>query len=189
MAQTYSGDQMQALFTLLKNEIRGEMQAMMTVMKDEIRGEMQAVIQPLIQKLDKIDSRFDGIESRLNNVEINVALSNNKLAMLLSKSLNATLDSDSTVAKVPLMNGGDPLSEYPRCIYSLVVAGNEKLPDDSQNTWNAGKSLALIREYDPGYETDGNDSYGSARKRRMVLATHLGVTPYQLNTAAIVYYS
>ena len=184
MAQTYSGDQMQALFTLLKNEI-------------------QAAIQPLIQKLDKIDSRFDGIESRLDsiesrfdgiesrldNVEANVSLSNNKLAMLLTKSLNATLDSNSTIAKVSLMNGGDPLSEYPRCIYSLVVAGNEKLPDDSQNTWNAGKSLALIREYDPGYETDGNDSYGSARKRRMVLATHLGVTPYQLNTAAIVYYS
>ncbi len=157
MAQTFSWDQVQEMMTVMKNK-----------MLDTIRP----AIQPLIQRLDY--------------VEINVALSNNKLAMLPTKSLNATLDSISTIVKVPLMNGGDPLSGYPRCMYSLVVAGNEKLPNDSQNTWNAGKSLALIREYDPGYETDGNDSYGPARKRRMVLTTHLGVTTYQLNSDAIV---
>ncbi len=93
-----------------------------------MRDLVSEAIQPLIQRLD--------------NVEANVAISNSELDKLIVKSFNSTLDSSSTISKVPLINGNDPLSEYPRCMYSLLVAGNEKLPDDSHNTWNAMKSLA-----------------------------------------------
>ena len=109
--------------------------------------------------------------------------------MVIVKSFNSTLDSGGTIAKVPLSSGLEPRSEYPTSIYSLVVAENEKLPHDTVNIWNATKSLTLIREYDPGYETEDSDNFVSARKRRLVLATHLGVTPYQLNTAVRVHYS
>ena len=62
MAQSFSGDQMQAMMTLMKSEI----QAMMTLMKSEIQAMIQAAIQPLIQRLD---------------IEANAALSNNKLTV------------------------------------------------------------------------------------------------------------
>ena len=166
MTQMFSDEQLQVLSGIIKNAVN-------------------EVVQP---RFDRLETTVSALSDRVGSLETKVSALSGKVDILTSKSLNSMVDSGGTLAKVPLISGVLPTSECPRCIYSLVVAGNEKLPDDSPNTWNTVKSLELIREYDPGYETDGNENAGSARKRRMVLAKHLGITPYQLDTAVRGYY-
>ena len=87
--------------------------------------------------------------------------------------------------KVPLPDGSFPVNECPPSILNLLVAENESLPNNKgTNIWNAEKSLDLIKEYDPGYEIDG-DASNFSRKRRLKLAMLLGVTSTQLNIAQL----
>ena len=64
-----------------------------------------------------------------------------------------------------------------------MVSESESLLGGQHNNWNAKKSLELIREYDPGYATDNDDTPDHSRKRRLTLAKLLGVTTMQLNFA------
>jgi hypothetical protein len=84
-------------------------------------------------------------------------------------------------------DGREPEGAFPT-IEKLLVSGNMKLPSsNTKNNWNAKKSLKLIRQYDPGYETDDEtEEYTTSRKRRLVaLGQHLGLMPAQLNMAVL----
>lgn len=108
--------------------------------------------------------------------------------IILAKMENGTKGRTEALTRVPKRDGSDvnPNVEYLRCVEQLLVAGNERLPSGDVNGWNSDKSLHLIREYDPGYDTDGIDSEDKkSRRRRMVLAKHLGVSSAQLNLAQI----
>jgi len=105
-----------------------------------------------------------------------------------AKTSNASKTSDEPLVPVPLPNGELPRNDYPT-IAELIVSGNEKLPCGVSNDWNAQKSLKLIREYDPTYETDDETASDvTSRRRRLKLAQHLGLTPAQLNTAMTAIY-
>ena len=176
MTQIFSDEQLQVLSVFIKNAVNEVVQPKF--------DRLHTTVDALSDRVGSLETKVSALSDRVGSMETKVSALSGKVDILTSKSLNSMVDSGGTIAKVPLISGDLPTSEYPRCIYSLLVAGNEKLPDDSPNTWNAVKSLELIREYDPGYETDGNENAGSARKRRMVLAKHLGITPYQLDKAA-----
>ena len=180
MTQIFSDEQLQVLSVFIKNAVNEVVQPRF--------DRLQTTVDALSDRVGSMETSVSVLSDRVGSMETSVSVLSGKVDILTSKSLNSMVDSGGTLAKVPLISGVLPTSEYPRCIYSLLVAGNEKLPDDSPNTWNAVKSLELIREYDPGYETDGNENVGSARKRRMVLAKHLGITPYQLDSAVRGYY-
>ena len=158
-------------------------------------------IKPLIDRLDKkIDDRLDKIDDRLDKIgnrfdalELTVSVIGNNVKYLSATTRNALIGANDPIVIVPLPNGDNPKSKYPATIYSLVVADNETLPDGSQNTWNAINSLNLIKEYDPGYETDimsDNTTVleTSSRKRRLKLMKCLGITAYQINIATTAYY-
>lgn len=94
---------------------------------------------------------------------------------------NSNKTRDDVLERVPLSSGAHPDNEYPT-IAKLLVAGNEKLPSGVPNDWNAQKSLRLIREYDPAYETDDEGAVNvTSRRRRLKLAQHLGLSTSQLN--------
>lgn len=108
--------------------------------------------------------------------------------IILAKMENGTKGRTEALTRVPKRDGSDvnPNVEYLQCVEQLLVAGNERLSSGDVNGWNSDKSLLLIREYDPGYDTDGIDSEDKKSRRRcMVLAKHLGVSSAQLNLAQI----
>ncbi len=191
MTQIFS-DELQVLSVFIKNAVNEVVQprfdrlhTTVDALSDRV-GSMETSVSVLSDRVGSMETKVSALSDRVGSMETSVSVLSGKVDILTSKSLNSMVDSGGTIAKVPLISGALPKSEYPRCIYSLLVAENEKLPDDSPNTWNAAKSLELIREYDPGYETDGNENAGSVSKRRKVLAKHLGITPYQLDKAASV---
>jgi hypothetical protein len=116
-------------------------------------------------RLDEIDNRLDGIHTEVR--------------ILGAKQANSAKGRKEILAIVPKMNGELPTIEYP-VIEHLLVAENERLPSGTANTWNAGKSLSLIREYDPGYETDDTGGETRSRKRSLKVAQLLGITNAQL---------
>jgi hypothetical protein len=86
--------------------------------------------------------------------------------------------------KVPLLDGSFPTGEFPETLAQLLVAGNERLPDGTPNSWNATKSRILLLQYDPDTESDGEELQelsGRSRDRRLRLARAIGVTQSQLN--------
>ena len=99
---------------------------------------------------------------------------------------NSTLGRDDRLRIVPLLDGSDPIAEFPSTLAQLIVAGNELLPNGLTNTWNRNKSLLLLRAYDPTYETDEDQNDEQSRRsrdRRLRVAQRIGVTRSQLNFA------
>ena len=131
--------------------------------------------------LGKVQTDLGKVQTDLSAVAISTKI-------LHAKMDNAAKGRTELLTRVPKQDGSHvgPNVEYLGCIEQLLVAGNETLPSGNKNSWNSDKSLALIREYDEGYDTDG---YGNeekkSRRRRMVLAKHLGVSSSQLNLAQI----
>ena len=147
-------------------------------------------MEPIKTRLHAIEARLDAIEAtvdtfstRFDAIEGNIEILAINLKIIAAKGQNATCTRDEILVKVPLTDGSFPISDYPQTISNLVVSGNESLPSGQQNNWNAKKSLELIREYDPGYATDNDDTPDLSRKRRLTIAKLLGVTTMQLNFA------
>jgi hypothetical protein len=130
-------------------------------------------------RLDGIDNRLDGIDNRLDGIDNRLDGIHTEVRILGAKLANSAKGREEVLAIVPKMNGELPTIEYP-IIEHLLVAGNERLPSGTANTWNAGKSLSLIREYDPGYETDDTGGETRSRPRRLRVAQLLGITNAQL---------
>lgn len=91
---------------------------------------------------------------------------------------------------VPLDNGTLP-TIFPASMGALIVGGSELVPGSAGvhvAGWNRGKSLQLIREYEPNYQTDGESGTNevkrkSSRRRRLYLAKLIGLTPTQMQSA------
>ena len=140
----------------------------------DLKDLLQEALQPINDRLDIIDARLDRLEvmQRVSSAKI-------------SNSMRRARD---RLDIVPLNNGTLPTTtvDYPHSFEELIVAGNEMLPlSGLNNPWNSTKSLALIRLYDPAYETDDDSSEVSARRRRLEVARHIGITGPQLNFAQL----
>jgi hypothetical protein len=110
------------------------------------------------------------IEGRLDRIE--------------TKQQNAAKSSSEPLANVPLSDGTTTQVEYPYCLAHFMTPGNvaldNRLPANTPK-WSRAKSLTLIRQYEPGYETDDGGEEGPSQKRRArCLARHLGFTNTQL---------
>ena len=138
-------------------------------------------IEPIKTRLDAIEATVGTFSTRFDAMEGNIEILAINLKIIAAKGQNATCARDEILVKVPLTDGSFPISDYPQTIANLAVS--ESLPSGQQNNWNAKKSLELIREYDPGYATDNDDTPDLSRKRRLTLAKLLGVTTMQLNFA------
>ena len=152
---------------------------MAAVTLNDLNQALAAALNPIHEQLTKLQTDLETVKTDLSAVAIS-----NKV--LLAKMENSTKGRTETLTHVPKPDGSEVSVEYLGCIEQLLVAGNEALPSGPRNTWNSEKSLALIREYDEGYATDGvGDEDKKSRRRRMVLAKHLGVSSSQLNLAQI----
>ena len=107
----------------------------------------------------------------------------NGQVILIAKLYNSTLGRTEILRSVPKADGTPVTCAFPNCLEELIVAGNETLPSGGINTWNSAKSLELLREYDPGYETGDDIDEGSTRSRfrRLKVATAIGITRVQMN--------
>eukprot|EP01126_Amoeba_proteus_P025812 TRINITY_DN2564_c0_g1_i6.p2 TRINITY_DN2564_c0_g1~~TRINITY_DN2564_c0_g1_i6.p2 ORF type:complete len:227 (-),score=20.30 TRINITY_DN2564_c0_g1_i6:173-853(-) len=149
------------------------------------------------KRLDGMDRRLDDIDERLSHVEkdLKVTTINQSIMYVLlmltnptpirsAKLTNSTKRWDENLVFVPLADGTLPSGDIPT-IEQLLVSGREKLPSSGDlNPWNAKKSLILLRQYDPGYETDEEEELATSRRRRISLGRHLGITPTQFNLAS-----
>jgi hypothetical protein len=141
-------------------------------------GAISGDVAAITERVGAISGDMAATTERLN-------LLHNEFSVVAAKAHNAACSKEDTLKKVPLSDGTVPLSESPQTILNLLVAGKEKLPNGQENIWNSKKSLELIREYDPGYETDEGTNGIFSRKRRLKLAMLLGVTSTQLNIAQL----
>ena len=137
------------------------------------------------KRLDTMDNRFDTIEKRLDTLENGVDTLSHQFSQSNARFKNSRANPYDVLTPVCLDSGRLPTSELPKCLAQLAVAGNETLPNGETHTWSCRRSRQLIREYDPAYETDEDDNEQghNSLKRRMILASHLGITTSQLNEA------
>lgn len=138
------------------------------------------VMNAVLTRLDGIDGRLGGMDGRLDGMDGRLDGIRTGLRILSAKQENSTKGRVEPLVVVPKPDGLAPMSEYP-VIEELLVAGNETLPSGRTNSWSAKKSLHLIREYEPGYITEGEEGEGRSRPRRLKVAQLLGITSAQLS--------
>lgn len=103
-----------------------------------------------------------------------------------AKQKNASAGRDDKLTLVPHINGMLPNIEFPSSINSILVAGNETLPDGSRNNWNKMKSIRLLQFYGEDDDTDNESEYSAkSRARRLRLAKAIGISQTQLNFAQL----
>ena len=100
---------------------------------------------------------------------------------------NSFLGANDALIQVPRrsdgLTPGEVACDYPRCIGTLVGAGNEALPGGQ--AWNSEKSGALLRFYDGDLsdtESDTGENADKSRRRRVRVARRIGITQAQLLT-------
>eukprot|EP01126_Amoeba_proteus_P025804 TRINITY_DN2564_c0_g1_i11.p2 TRINITY_DN2564_c0_g1~~TRINITY_DN2564_c0_g1_i11.p2 ORF type:complete len:186 (+),score=21.43 TRINITY_DN2564_c0_g1_i11:53-610(+) len=136
------------------------------------------------KRFNDMDRRLDDIDERLSHVEKDLKVTTINQSIMSAKLTNSTKRWDENLVFVPLADGTLPSGDIPT-IEQLLVSGREKLPSSGDlNPWNAKKSLILLRQYDPGYETDEEEELATSRRRRISLGRHLGITPTQFNLAS-----
>jgi predicted RNase H-like nuclease (RuvC/YqgF family) len=103
------------------------------------------------------------------------------------KSQNSKKKRTQKPAVIPRLNPFTGESDYPHDIAypiacgDIITAGNEVSGGSSvKNAWSADKSFKLIKFYDEDYESESEGKVTS-RRRRIVLAQHLGFSADQLN--------
>ena len=132
-------------------------------------------------RLDGIDGRLDGIDGRLDGIDGRLSILESTGEITRCKLENSLKHRSDPLLRVPKADGQIPNCDYPT-IENLIVGGSETLPSGATNTWNAQKSLDFIREYEPGYFTDGEaDDERRSRPRRLKVAQLIGVTSVQMN--------
>ena len=147
---------------------------------------LQETLKPINDRLDAIDARLDRMDTRLGSMDTQLDRLEVMQRVSSAKISNSMRRARDRLDIVPLSNGTLPNTtvDYPHSFEELIVAENEMLPlSGLNNPWNSTKSLALIRLYDPAYETDDDSSEASARRRRLEVARHIGITGPQLNFA------
>ena len=71
-----------------------------------------------------------------------------KVDALAAKGTNGSAGRMDKLVKVSGADGSLPTCDYPENLMSLLVAGNESLPDNTRNNWNAKKSKKLLLFYE-----------------------------------------
>jgi len=154
------------------------------VLKTDVAG-LKTDVAVLKTDVAGLKTDVAGLKTDVAGLKTDVAMVSNRVDILSALHSNSLKGRDDVLTFVPLANGRMPSAATPRTLSSLLVSGNETLPDAAGPAcWNREKSLALIREYDPTYESDGSgDELVSSRRRRLKVAQCLGITRAQLNFA------
>lgn len=139
------------------------------------------------EKLHLLQAKFDILESKYHTLSIKVTSIDEKVddvsmkfEIMNAKMLNSTMTKHDPLVHVRKADGSMPI-EFPQTIGVLIGHNVDTVP-----RWNAVNSLQLIREYDSGYITDSDDNCDDEdcnRRRRVLVAKHIGVSRYQLNSA------
>ncbi len=162
-------------------------------------AEVNAKLGQLVSRLDMMEqeSKDNAQEVKADAQEVKTMLKSIKdqldrtctqVSILAAKQHNSSVSRSEGLRKVPLPGGAVPPVDFPTCIMELVVAGDEKLPDGTKNTWNHKKSKALLQAYgeDSGTESDPDGEQSeTAQRARWKVARCLGVTQVQLNFALL----
>ncbi|KAJ3038750.1 hypothetical protein HDV00_000324 [Rhizophlyctis rosea] len=127
------------------------------------------------------------IHDDLNKITASVKVLETSVKVLETKQHNSALGREDEILPVPKADGQMPSVAVPKTIMELLVAGNEKLPNGRENSWNKSKSAALLREYgEEDYDTETESEITDhARVRRLKVARRLGITRSQLNFAQL----
>jgi hypothetical protein len=165
---------------------------MTAVTADEVKRIVQEALAPVLRaitglqtQVTALDTKVTALDDKVTSIDTRLTRVEAKLDIVAAKQNNSMKTRNEPLERVPLPDG-QPFpanTEYPATISSLLVSGNEKIPGtNTVNTWNREKSLAVIRLYDAGYETDDNaQEQTSSRKRRLKLAKLIGVRVEQLD--------
>ncbi len=138
----------------------------MANIKKAISTAIQAEIKPIQATLNSMHATLDSIEV---------------------KERNSHAGREDALEWPPRKDGQVYNAEEPVTIITLLVAGNETLPNGTKNTWNSDKSKAALRFYGDGSgsESEGNEYDEKSRARRLRLARKLGISRAQLNVAQL----
>jgi len=175
-----------------------------------VKEAVKAAIEPINERFDRLETRFDVLETRFDRLETRFDVLETRFDVLETrfdvletrfgsvetylriidmKSHNASNRRHETLSIVPLSDGTNPTCEYPESICNLIVSGSELLPGrDITNNWNKTKSLNLIKQYQPDYNSDAesdNEDSSRSRNRRLKVAKLIGITSSQLNFAQL----
>jgi hypothetical protein len=150
---------------------------------------VQDVLDSLTSFKTEVNGRLDSLTEELRTVKGELRTVNHKVDTVLARQENATKGREERLVPVPKADGTLPVNEFPPTIMHLLVAGNEKLPNNEVNTWNREKSKQLLVEYGEDAsdsDVDEKTEYSSkSRARRLRLAKKIGVTQAQLNLAQL----
>ncbi|KXZ49039.1 hypothetical protein GPECTOR_23g126 [Gonium pectorale] len=128
------------------------------------------------------------LSATVADLSATVTSTSDKVAVLLAKQQNSAAARTAKLVGVSCENGRMPDGDFPTTIMELLVAGNEKLPDGSQNIWNSKKSKKLLAQYGDesyGAQSDVGEYTMTSRVRRLKVARRMGVTQAELNFAQL----
>jgi hypothetical protein len=166
----------------------GTINKMAELTLNDVMNAVTALSTRMDTRLGQIDTRLGHIDTHLGHIDTRLDQMDTRLSelcagqdILRAKQENSMKGRRDLLARITKPDGTQPTCEYP-VIEELLVGGSETLPSGNENNWSASKSLQLIREYEPGYATDGEAGDETrSRPRRLKVAQLLGVTTGQLN--------
>ena len=156
-------------------------------------GTMTEKVTALDEKVTALDEKVTALDEKVTALDEKVTALDEKVTTLQhrqdrtdARAFNGQIGRSEHLARVPLTDGTYPVAEFPETIANLLVAGNEKLPDGRDNTWNKQKSRALLAIFgdESGNDTDREDG-PTSRRQRIKVAKIMGVTQTQLNFAQL----
>jgi len=174
--------------------------AALTPFRSVTLSELTSALAPVLARLDAIEKRLefiderneeneeciDGLDSRLETLECG-------FAQLLAKQVNSTKGGSEPLERVPPPDKRKlpAYIAFPSTLSHLCIAGNATLPNGDLNNWSAELSKQLLQYY--GVEKEGEEEEGVveeesliAKKRRLRLARHLGITNLQINVCSAI---
>ena len=161
-----------------------EIKALLTEQKQSFDLSLQNQKQSLDLSLQNQKQSFDlVIKTLIDKVDV-MGL---KVDSLAAKNTNGSAGRMDKLVKVPRASDGSLPPLFPENLMSLLVAGNESLPDNTKNNWNAKKSKQLLIFYDGSLSGSDDESEHSekARERRLKVARTVGISQVQLNYAQL----
>ena len=171
----------QDITDIIQQALAPILQVIMTI-KDDIAAVKQDVA--------AVKQDLAAVKQDVAAVKQDLAAVKHEVKVLAAKQMNSTKGRDDPLERVPFPIGAivNDDGAYPATLAHLSIAGNENLPNDEKNMWNARKSRNLLLAYGEGSESEGeiDEMHPTARRRRIKLARRLGITTAQLNHANII---
>ena len=153
---------------------------------DEKVTALDEKVTALDEKVMALDEKVTALDEKVTALDEKVTGLQHRQDRIDARAFNAQVGRSENLAWVPLNDGTFPVAEFPETIANLLVAGNEKLPDGRDNTWNKRKGRALLAAFgdDSDNDTDREDG-PTSRRQRIKVAKIMGVTQTQLNFAQL----